>query len=345
MQLHKLLILLITCLSLTETALPCSSVFVHTGSTRLIGRTMDWKTGNGDVLVNARGIAKKASALQDRSRPATWTSRYGSVTFNLKVRFNWLVKIFIRLTGIRTSAPSCGMNEKGLWGGSLWVHVPPAVIYPKYDGCPSINDWQLLEYVLDTSASVRDAIRNIRKVRVSGFKEAGFESDLHWYIADASGDSAIIEFPNGKLKVHRDPQPPAMTNSFYEHSRRYLKQFKGFGGDRIIPFKKGEMTSENRFLFAVYALHEQVRAGNTSLQNMFDIMKTVTQTNVRHMETSQAITQWTTVYDLKGKKIFWTSRVSPEIKSIDVKAIDFTKKRNKKLDINTKLSGVLNGYL
>jgi penicillin V acylase-like amidase (Ntn superfamily) len=314
-------------------AFSCTGIFLNKDHVKLIGRTMDWPTGDGYVSVNDSGIRKKADSLQDHSSRLEWVSKYGSVTFNMEVKLNWFVKILALMSGIKDDHPSCGLNEKGLWGGGFWIHPPPAVEYPPKDGSVSINDYQLLEYLLDTSANVEEAVENLTTVRVSGFKEGDFEADLHWFLADASGASVIIEFPNGKLQVHRNPSPPVITNSFYEHSREYLADFDGFGGGKPIPIKSGEMTTENRFLFASYMLGNYPEERTDSFDAIFDIMRTVTQTDTRHMETSQAVTQWTVVYDLENRKLSWVSRGTPAVRSISLEKIDFrnTAKKTKKI--------------
>jgi len=302
----------------------CTGIFINRGQQKLIGRTMDWPTGDGYVSINERSHHKRADSLQDKSPRLEWVAKYGSVTFNMEVKLGWFANLLALMSGIKTDPPSCGLNEKGLWGGGFWIHPPPAVIYPQKDGRVSVNDYQLLEYLLDTSATVEEAIRHLQAVRVSGFKTGGFEVDLHWFLADASGDSVIIEFPDGKLRIHRNPAPPVITNSFYEHSREYLAGFEGFGGVKPIRIGKGEMSRENRFLFASSMLEGYIGDRNGDLDPIFAIMKTVTQTDTGHMQTSQSVTQWTTVYDLKNRTLSWTSRGTPARRSLSLEKTDFT---------------------
>jgi len=334
------IIISIIILLTAQPALPCSGVFMNKDGARIVGRTNDWPIGQGNVVIRERGMNMTADPINDGSKRIKWTSKYNSAAFYTEGKFNWIEKLFIKLTGMQSSAPNCGFNEKGLWCGAFWIHPPPEVKYPPKDGRVSINDYQLQEYLLDTSSSVAKALANLSKVRVSGFKSGGFEVDVHWFLADASGDSAIIEFPNGKMRIHRNPDPRAITNSFYEHSREYLKGFKGFGGSKAIPLAQGEMTSENRFLFASSALRDSENKNMLSRKDVFKIMKTVTQTKIRHQVTSQSITQWTVVYDLKARTLSWTSRASPEIKTIDLTKLALSRSgRKRKIDFNTPLSG------
>ena len=98
-------------------AFHCTGIFLNKDNVKLIGRTMDWPTGDGYVSINEISIHKQADPLQDKSSRLEWLSKYGSVTFNMKVKLNWFVKILTLVAGIKNDGyPSCGLNEKGLWG-------------------------------------------------------------------------------------------------------------------------------------------------------------------------------------------------------------------------------------
>lgn len=62
-------------------AFPCTGIFFNKDQVKLIGRTMDWPTGDGYVSINERGIRKQADSIQDKSPRIEWASKYGSVTF------------------------------------------------------------------------------------------------------------------------------------------------------------------------------------------------------------------------------------------------------------------------
>ena len=318
-----IIILLITLAGLP--AFACSAVFLNKGQTRVIGRTMDWKTGDGEVSINPRQLQKKAIFLQDRSEPAKWTSKYGSVTFDLTFKFSGLTGFFLQFIGMsKVSEPSCGINEAGLYCGSFWLHPPPAVVYPKKDHRKNLNDWQVLSYILDNYATVKEAVAGIKQLRVAGFKEGDLDVDLHWFIADRSGDSAVIEFPDGQMRIHHPAKPPVISNSFYEHSRDYTLDFRGFGGSLPVPVATGEMTSENRFLFASAFLKKAQTARKISPESAFAIMRRVTQTDVRHASTSQALTQWTLAYDLNQRSVTWFTRANPSRRYLELGSIDFS---------------------
>src|SRR5690606_23037599 len=74
------------------------------------------------------------------------------------------------------------------------------------------------------------------------------EWPLHLSIADASGDSAIIEFIGGKRVVHHGKQYQVMTNEpAYDIQLANLKNYKLFGGERSMP---GDIDPLSRFVRA-----------------------------------------------------------------------------------------------
>ena len=68
----------------------------------LFGKNYDWSLGEGLLIVNKREVQKEALT---EDRPARWTSRFGSVTFNQYGR----------------EFPNGGMNERGLVVELMWL--------------------------------------------------------------------------------------------------------------------------------------------------------------------------------------------------------------------------------
>ena len=309
------------CLS-PKSAHSCSSAFFNDENTKIVGRNMDWPKGDGVIEINARNIKKQARFIENGSKPAEWVSNYGSVTFNLVEKVQGLGKM---------DASSCGLNEKGLWIGALWILTPPEVKYPEENGKPTINTFEFEQYVLDNFKTVDEVIKNLSKIRISAFKKGDLDVTLHWYIADESGDSAIVEFPNGKLSVHRNPNPLVMTNSFYETSQDYLKGYEGFGGNKPIPDpKKLSTDSLDRYMMASYQLTKAEKAKDMSVKSLFKVMKSVNQSKIKNAKTSHSETQWTIAYNLKTKQITWFTKANPRVRTMDLSKVDFSPVRNLK---------------
>lgn len=62
-------------------ATACTTFCIRNGQDLLVGKNFDFYTGIGQVVVNKRGMVKSSLELPPE-KILTWTSKYGSVTFN-----------------------------------------------------------------------------------------------------------------------------------------------------------------------------------------------------------------------------------------------------------------------
>src|SRR6266480_4947928 len=139
------LLLLVACLSINE-ALACTTFCLKNKNEVLFGKNYDWMIGDGLIFVNKRGLAKMAGS-EDSPNPAKWISKYGSVTFNQYGREN----------------PTGGMNEAGLVVEQMWLDETE---YPRDAALPTIDTQEWIQYLLDTSATAAEAVRNATHVRI-----------------------------------------------------------------------------------------------------------------------------------------------------------------------------------
>src|SRR6266480_31929 len=133
------------CLFLNQTFACTTFCLVGKGEV-LFGRNYDWTIGDAFVLVNKRGVAKTATII-DSDNGAKWISKYGSVTFNQYGREN----------------PTGGMNEAGLVVEQMWLDETE---YPRDAALPTIDTQEWIQYLLDTSATAAEAVRNATHVRI-----------------------------------------------------------------------------------------------------------------------------------------------------------------------------------
>src|SRR5206468_3031917 len=187
------------CLFLNQTFACTTFCLVGKGEV-LFGRNYDWTIGDALVLVNKRGVAKTATII-DSDNGAKWISKYGSVTFNQYGREN----------------PTGGMNEAGLVVEVMWLAETE---YPKEDARPTVGSQEWVQYQLDTSATVREAIRNARRVRIASVVK------IHYLISDRAGNAATFEFLNGRLVIHTGARlaVSTLTNDTYEKSLSYARR-------------------------------------------------------------------------------------------------------------------------
>ena len=107
-----------------------------------------------------------------------------------------------------------GMNEKGLVVNEL------ALVESDY-GKPaegakviSLSTWP--QYALDNFATVAEAVADLRKEKFrvqTVVLGTGRPANMHLVISDATGDSAVFEYVDGKLVIHHGKQYRVVTNS------------------------------------------------------------------------------------------------------------------------------------
>jgi penicillin V acylase-like amidase (Ntn superfamily) len=180
----------------------CTTFCLRSKGHVLFGRNYDWNIGDGLILVNKRRLTKTTNG-DGGPRPANWISRYGSVTFNQYGREN----------------PTGGMNEAGLVVEELWLADTE---YPHDKTLSAIDTQEWIQYELDTSATVEEAIANARKVRIDS------EVKVHYLIGDRFGNAASIEFLKGTFVAHtgRTLAIQALANDSYAKSVGYLNTVK-----------------------------------------------------------------------------------------------------------------------
>ncbi len=84
-------------------------------------------------------------------------------------------------------------------------------------GKPGLTIAAWAQYVLDNFATVQEAVDALRKepFRIVTDKVPGEDrlATLHLSLSDATGDSAIIEYIDGKQIIHHSRSYQVMTNS------------------------------------------------------------------------------------------------------------------------------------
>ncbi|MDQ3474709.1 MAG: linear amide C-N hydrolase [Acidobacteriota bacterium] len=286
---------------LSHVSFACTTFCLTRDGEVLFGKNYDWMVGDGLIFVNKRGVEKSAVS-EGGANPARWVSKYGSVTFNQYGREN----------------PSGGMNEAGLVIELMW-HAEAQ--YPK-TGAPTLGTLEWIQYQLDRSSTVTEVITNSEKVRIDSL------IPLHYLVSDKAGNTATIEFLNGKLLAHlgKTLTVSALTNDSYDKSVKYAA---------ATPFERATTNSSlDRFVRAAQRTAEFERQPKTEQQAVdyaFEILSNVAQ---------PGYTQWSIVYDQKRAKIYFRTLQSPQIKVIDTTAFDFScASAVKMFDVNSKEGG------
>lgn len=266
----------------------CSTFLLNKNGQLVFGRNYDWVSGNGAMMINARGV-QKTSFAPDGGKPITWVSSCGSITFN---QFG---KEF----------PHGGMNERGLVIELMWL---AETTYPAADNRAAMNELQWIQYQLDNCATVSEVIATDSLIRISRQNAA----PLHYLVADANGDAATIEFINGRMQVHRgqDLPNPVLTNTVYAEAQRQVAQQSSNGnsyGDNSI----------DRFATACRMVqhYQTTESKEQATDYAFRILNEIAQ---------GPYTKWRIVYDITNRQVQFVTYTRPERKALSFKDIDFT---------------------
>lgn len=266
-----------------QASVACTSMVFDVDSDVYFAKTYDWQKEHGYLTLNKRGMIKSSLEAKASDRSFSWTSIYGSLTFNQYGH----------------ELPNSGINEKGL---TVEVMVLEKSTFPEVSNLPSINESQWVQYILDTSATLEDAKANASKVRISKIL-----IPLHYVICDATNECAAFESLEGKQVIieKSDFEPRVLANSTYQQSSTYLRGHLGFGGTRPIP--TGSQTSLNRFLYASDQLRSWDGSGDP-VDFGFSGLSRVTNKS----------TQWKTVYNLTNQIVTYSTKTRPSRKVIDL---------------------------
>jgi choloylglycine hydrolase len=202
------------------------------------GRSMDWPTTTQPKLtVLPRGITRDGGIVAGQrlftENPLTWTSKYGSV-----------------ITSIYGIGCIDGMNERGLGGHGLYL---AACDFGARDvSRPGVHGGLWLQYALDNASTVADAVDLLADVQIVAVEAHGHRSNLHLALADASGDSAVIEVLDGVTHIHRGREHTIMTNDpTYDEQLALLAQLDFSEPSRDMPLP-GNVNARDRFQRAAY---------------------------------------------------------------------------------------------
>lgn len=295
----KFLVLFIPLFLVGQAADGCTTFVLKDEDKLVVAHNYDWRIDFGLVIVNKRGMVKSA-LMAPSQEPATWTSKYGSITFNQYGR----------------ELPQAGMNETGLVVTQMELGKAK---FPLPDERPVVGSPQWLQYQLDNCRSVSEVTATASEIRINEN-----ESPVHYFVTDASGNVATIEFLEGKMVIHEADNMPimALTNDTYADSIRHAKQFEGNKPVENIT------SSLDRFVQAGDRIKRYKEMKNIDVMDYaFETLQIV----------RQPITMWSIVFDVKNRSIRFRTMKSPAIKSLDFIAFDFSGATPcRVLDIHTK---------
>lgn len=293
-------------------------------------RSMDWKTDVGTNLwLFPRGMARSGAAGPNSIQ---WTSKFGSVI----------------ASGYDIST-SDGMNEAGLVANILWLVESD---YPKYDGkSPGLSLSAWAQYVLDNFGTVSEAVDALAKepfaIVAANIPGEDRLATLHLSLSDATGDSAIIEYIDGKQVIHHSRAYQVMTNSpIFEEQLALNAYWKQIGGTVMLP---GTNRASDRFARAYFYVNAIPKSADPveAIASAFSVIRNVSVPLgiTTPDEPNISSTRWRTVADHKRKLYFFESVLTPNVFWVDLGKVDLSAETGKvrKLDLGPNQTHIYSG--
>ena len=231
------------------------SLFATLGdeNNRLYGRNFDWQFSPALLLFTSPADGYASVAMVDMEYLGFEGDRSRNLMdLSLEERRPLLDAPFL---------PFDGMNEKGLAVGMAAV---PAEDVPHDPNKQTIDHLEVIREILDHAGTVEEAIDIFGSFNI----DMG-NVPLHYLIASALGDSALVEFHDGELVVFRNESSWQSATNFLLAATNGHPQGQCWRYDRI-------------------SQHLEELEGQISSQDAFGLLADVSQDN----------TQWTIVYNM-----------------------------------------------
>jgi penicillin V acylase-like amidase (Ntn superfamily) len=293
----------------------CSTFLLSAENALLVGHNLDdYCHVIGMVVVNKRGISKVNVSWNElcfgsfvKVPKIRWVSKYGSLTYNTRgVEF-----------------PDGGMNEAGLYIGEMNLF---ATRYPISKSLPRIYHNQWVQYLLDNFATVGEVLASLPALVVDG------HSRWHFFAADATGASAVIEFLDGKAVVFTGNNMPYkfLCNTAYSKELESIKEYDGFGGLKPVLFGAVE-DGKSRFVRAAALFRKFANTRRDDpLKEAFELLDEIRGDN----------NQWGMIYDVLKCRLYFRTVYVPTFRHVDFSAFDFSSGTPAMfLDINQDFAG------
>ncbi|MBT4099987.1 MAG: linear amide C-N hydrolase [Gemmatimonadetes bacterium] len=299
------IVLLLVGVLAARSANACSTFLIKDGPTVIVGHNLDQDFYTpGSLLINPRGQTRHSRCATDlgltnaRALPLSWTSRFGSATFTI----------------LGQGFPDGGVNEAGLVIAEMALGESR---FPRSPNKPVMFIHQWIQYQLDSYASVSEVLSHVDDINID--PRATFSpvsmANYHLFVADANGAAATIEFLDGRVVVHSEQSlpVPVLCNIPYAVEMKRYAASAGLLGPLYRWFDSG---SDQRFLIGADGLaHFDPTTHQNSVEYAFNLLADMQFPRTR---------QWSIVYDVADRAVAFRTARSPEIKTLDLRSIDFS---------------------
>lgn len=289
----------------------CSRILWNSnGKAILVARNMDLED-YPHIYVMPAGISREGHAGKNSAK---WTSKYGSVLMAFWGYYYWKYGLWDE-----------GINTKGLAFHYLFLDNSK---YETRDiNRPGGDGGIYGQYLLDNAANVAEALALMSQTQLVVNVMAHI-IPCHILLEDASGDSAVVEFDGGKMKVYHGRDYTVATNEpFLDEQLNNLKKYRKFGGNLPWP---GSVESEDRFVRAsaflstlnsqpFSALHPDL------VSRLFSAIRSVSPPfGAVATDGKSWPTFWSSLFDLTNKVIYFTDTIAKNNFSLDMGKLNFS---------------------
>ncbi len=285
---------------------------VYLGADNLVitGRSMDWLSDmSTNLWAFPSGIERDGAA---GANSIQWRSKYGSVG-----------------AGVWDIAIADGMNERGLVANMLYLAESK---YPTPVGNDSRQPLSLslwAQYMLDNYATVAEAVIAMEQESfyvIPVDSPDGKPGTVHLSISDATGDSAIFEYVEGKLVIHHSRDYQVMTNSpVFDQQLALNSYWEQIGGTTMLP---GTNRAADRFVRASFYINSIPKTSDPveAAAEVFSVIRNASVplgiTTPGQPNISSTI--WRTVADQTNRRYFFESTRSPNVFWVNLDDLDLT---------------------
>lgn len=319
-KISKLSLILLSVMSI-QSAIACTDVNVQaTNGDVVAGRTMEWAFPmQWNILYYPKGAKIQLYGPSGSNMPTTdVVSKYDVIGVGSGVANNTLLE---------------GQNSGGL--GLSGNFLPGYTKYSTVDKKDKyyISILQFGRYILSNYKTVDEVKQNITKYKVFGetVPNLPVEPTVHYLVTDRSGNSIVIEFINGQMKVY-DKTLGVMTNApTYDWHLINTRNYVSLSNDRDTVVKTemfgdvtgysqgnasfglpGDYTSSSRFVKVAFLNHYATKAKNaTDAVNLTDhILNTVdipfgVVASKQNGKVTTDYTQWIAIKDLQNNQLYF----------------------------------------
>lgn len=302
---YKKIILLSILLVFSLTGYTCTKFTKKINNDVLVARTLDLCLDLPyDIAVYPKGLLE--SGAIDTGKPIIWTSKYAS--------------IMVRELALPIKANTEGFNEKGLSVSLLYLD---ATKYEKRNiNKPGIDIYKWAKYVLDNYATVDDVLKDINTYQIVPqniiLGTTNIQLPIHFSLSDITGDNAIIELIDGKMKIYHDKKYTVMANDpSYDKQLINLTKYKKTNSYNLENLPGGSKSS-NRFVRASFYQEILPTTTQTNLDSITGMFSAISATFVPYYADYQKTcgllggsitddvwpTQWATVSNLNQHTLY-----------------------------------------